>query len=244
MWAVRRYRPNGSVEGAPAFSFDTFDFNAYTAGCEMDYVFMDCENYNSFSLDPNALYIFTQYVSLDKPYNAYNKFIKIMDHTFQNMIPGVEQKVFLNGDEIVPAGNNNYSFSLKKGVNKIQIAIYCPNGLTNRLYHNINFKEATNNVFGFTPMKYVNWSILDCQMVENYNYYTIKNNKLYVKINPGDMIQSELEDMGYFITYYSLREDMANYFNSNNLSFRIMAVLHSSDQNVSPEILNFRITGK
>jgi hypothetical protein len=110
MWAVRRYRPNGSVEGAPAFSFDTFDFNAYTAGCEMDYVFMDCENYNSFSLDPNALYIFTQYVSLDKPYNAYNKFIKIMDHTFQNMIPGVEQKVFLNGAEIVPAGNNNYSF--------------------------------------------------------------------------------------------------------------------------------------
>ena len=46
------------------------------------------------------------------------------------------------------------------------------------------------------------------------------------------------------MSYYSLREDMAYYFSNNKLSFRIMAVLHSNDKNVSPEIINFRVTGR
>ena len=58
------------------------------------------------------------------------------------------------------------------------------------------------------------------------------------------VIKSQIEDMGYFMSYYSLKEDMAYYFSNNKISFRIMAVLHSNDKNVSPEIINFRITGK
>ena len=79
---------------------------------------------------------------------------------------------------------------------------------------------------------------------ETYSYYTIKNNYVYVKCNPDDMIKSNLEDMGYFMTYSALRSDMTGYFEDNHIKFRIMAVLTSNDKNVSPELVNFRITGK
>ena len=58
------------------------------------------------------------------------------------------------------------------------------------------------------------------------------------------MIKSDIEDMGYFISYYCLKEDMIDYFENNHIKFRIMAVLTSNDRNVSPELINFRITGK
>ena len=79
---------------------------------------------------------------------------------------------------------------------------------------------------------------------ETYQYYTIKDNYIYVKCNPDDMIKSDLNDMGYFVSYYCLREDMAGYFHVNHIKFRIMAVLTSNNANVSPELVNFRITGR
>ena len=93
-------------------------------------------------------------------------------------------------------------------------------------------------------MKYINWYVLDKQMEPNYKYYTIKDNYICVKCTPEDMIKSEIEDMGYFMSYYSLKEDMTYYFSNNKIAFRIMAILHSKDKNVSPEIIDFRITGR
>lgn len=251
MWSVIRYQKEDDQEYDESFTFDSFDFTKYTDECVANQLFMDCENYTSFRLHPNTLYVFTQYVSLEQPANVYDKFIRVMDTASANVIRDTQQKVFINGLEVSKTGNddeNFYSFALKKGVNKIQFVIYAPaiaGANTQRwLYHNINFKEVTNNVFAFPPMKYINWYVLDKQMKPNYNYYTIKNNYVCVKCTPEDMIKSQTEDMGYFMSYYSLREDMTYYFSNNKLSFRIMAVLHSNDKNVSPEIINFRITGK
>ena len=61
---------------------------------------------------------------------------------------------------------------------------------------------------------------------ETYQHYTIKDGYIYVKCNPDDMIKSDLEDMGYFISYYCLREDMTNYFEDNHIKFRIMACIN------------------
>jgi len=58
------------------------------------------------------------------------------------------------------------------------------------------------------------------------------------------MIYSINNDMGFFISYYGLKQNMQQYFKSNKLRFRIMAVLTTNSKNVSPSILNFRITGK
>lgn len=251
MWSVIQYQKKNGQEYDESFNFNSFDFTKYTDECVANQLFMDCENYTSFKLYPNTLYVFTQYISLEQSANVYNKYIRVMDTASANVIKDTQQKVFVNGLEVSKTGNENenfYSFALKKGINKVQIVIYAPAtagaGTERWLYHNINFKEITNNVFAFPPMKYINWYVLDKQMEPNYKYYTIKDNYICVKCTPEDMIKSEIEDMGYFMSYYSLREDMAYYFSNNKLSFRIMAVLHSNDKNVSPEIINFRITGR
>ena len=93
-------------------------------------------------------------------------------------------------------------------------------------------------------MKYTNNTVLDKMIGDNYEYYTIKNNCIYVKCDPNDMIYSNLEDMGYFITYSCIREDMAGYFKDNHIKFRIMAVLSSNNKNLSPKLIDFRITGR
>jgi hypothetical protein len=246
MWSVKRYNHKNGDAIENGFSLRTGDFSDHVNDCNMTQMFMDCENYNEFNIQTNTLYIMTQFVSLEKAMNLSNRFIKVMDTDCKIDAKNAEIRVFLNGYEAVAADNKKYSFALRKGVNKIQIAIYVPdnNATIKRLYHNINFKELTNDVFGFVPMKYTSNTILDKTIGETYQYYTIKDDYIYVKCNPDDMIKSDLEDMGYFVTYYSLREDMTDYFEDNHIKFRIMAVLTSNDKNVSPELINFRLTGK
>ena len=245
MWSVKRYnREEGDLDDG--FSLVASDLTDMTSQSTVTTLFMDCDNYDKFPIRSNVLYIFTQFIDLDKAKNLYNTFIKVVDKESYTEITGQEIRVFLNGTEIVSSKTDKYSFGLRKGVNKIQIAIYVSSTNDNEfcLYHNINFKALTNNVFACVPMKYTTNTILEKMAGDTYEYYTIKDNYIYVKNNPLDMISSDLDDMGYFISYYTLKEDMAGYFKDNHIKFRIMAILTSNDKNVSPEILNFRLTGK
>ena len=252
MWHVKRYNRIEGDSDDDGFSINTGDFSTHIAKCTMTNLFMDCENYDHFEIDTNTLYIMTQYISLEESKNTINHFMRVIDNIKttdnENAINDVksEIRIFLNGYEVTATENGSYSFAMRKGVNKIQIALYCPNdnAKTCLLYHNFNFKELTNDIFGCTPMRYTSNKILEKTIGETYSYYTIKNNYVYVKCNPDDMIKSDLEDMGYFMTYSALRSDMTGYFEDNHIKFRIMAVLTSNDKNVSPELVNFRITGK
>lgn len=253
MWSVKRYNRTVGDSNDDRFNLESGDFSDYISEClPPTQLFMDCENYDGFQIQSNVLYIFTQYVSLDKSANSYKHFIKVISKvkTDDDYDASVEKhseiRIFLNGYEVTADDNNLYSFGMRKGVNKIQIALYCDSNTADvdYLYHNMNFKDLTNDVFGFTPMKYTSNMILDKMAGETYNYYTIKNNWIYVKCNPDEMIKSDIEDMGYFATYSVLRSDMKNYFEDNHIKFRIMAVLTSNDKNVSPEFTSFRITGK
>lgn len=246
MWSVKRYNRKDGDSGDDAFTLATGDFSNHIAKCNMTQLFMDCDNYDTFDIQTNVLYIMTQFVSLEQAKNLFNKFIRVTDTDCKDDIEDAEIRVFLNGYEVTTGNNKQYSFALRKGVNKIQIAIYCNSNTATvkRLYHNLNFKELTNDVFGFVPMRYTNNTTLDKLHDDTYQYYTIKDGYIYVKCNPDDMIKSSINDMGYFISYYCLREDMIGYFEDNHIKFRIMAVLTSNDRNVSPELINFRITGK
>ena len=246
MWSVIRYnRKEG--DSNDGFSINgSSDFTEYKDKCNKTQLFMDCEAYDSFRIQSNVMYVFTQFIDLEHADSLYNSFLKVMDSTCKVQYTGAEFRIFLNGYEVTAGDDNLYSFGLRKGVNKIQIVLYCPsNTATDRLlYHNLNFKTLTNNVFGFVPMRYTSNAIMDKVVGKTYQYYTIRDNKIYVKCNPGDLINSRLEDMGYFITYSALREDLTGYFKDNHLTFRIMAVLNSKDRNVSPRILSYRLTGR
>ena len=246
MWSVKRYNHKNGDSQDNNFSLDSGDFSQHIADCNMTQLFMDCENYDSFNLQANTLYIFTQYVSLEQSANLFDNFIRVTDTDCKTDIGDNNIRVFLNGYEVTPTNQNKFSFALRKGVNKIQIAIYVKSttATVKRLYHNLNFKSLTNNVFACTPMRYTSNTILDKMVGASYEYYTIKDDCIYVKCDPNDMIKSDIEDMGYFATYFCLREDLRYYFSDSRIKFRIMAVLHSNDRNVSPELLNFRITGR
>lgn len=246
MWSVKRYTYESEKYNDDGFTLATGDFSEHVSKCNMAQLFMDCENYDSFDIRTNTLYIMTQFISLEQSMNLFDKFIRITDTDYKTDVEGTEIRIFLNGYEVTAANNKQYSFALRKGINKIQIAIYCNSdtATTKRLYHNLNFKSLTDDVFGFVPMKYTNNITLDKLSGDTYQYYTIKDDTIYVKCNPDDMIKSDLNDMGYFISYHCLREDMIDYFEDNHIKFRIMAVLTSNDRNVSPELINFRITGK
>lgn len=251
MWSVMEYQKTSGQEYDETFKFKSFDFTEYTDQCVAIQDFIDCEQYTSYTLNPNTLYVFTQYVNCPESKYLYNRYIRVMDSAAANVLDDTEQKVFVNGLEVSKTGEkgeNFYSFALKKGVNKIQIVIYAPSkngaGVSRWLYHNINFKEVTNDVFAFPPMKYTHWYTLDKHMTENYRYYTIKDDYICVKCNPEYMVKSNTEDMGYFVKYFALKNDMRYFFKTNTLKFRIMAILHSNNPELSPELLNFRITGK
>ena len=245
MWSVNRY--NRKVgDSNDGFSLVTGDFSDHVEICDKTQMFMDCDNYDGFNIQSNVLYIMTQYISLEQSMHLYDNFIKIMDADCKVEYDKAEIRVFLNGYEVTAGDNHKYSFALRKGVNKIQIAIYVPSDTATirRLYHNLNFKALTNDVFACVPMKYTSNTILDKVVGSTYQYYTVRSDEIYIKCDPHDMVQSELEDMGYFITYSCLREDMIDYFEDNHIKFRIMAILNSNDKNVSPKLINFRITGR
>jgi hypothetical protein len=247
MWSVQRYnRKDGDYDDG--FDLKETDITEFIKKCNKTQLFMDCENYSDFELMSNVLYIFTQYVDCPNTVGTYDKFIKIISNSDVQDDSNIKSciRLFVNGYEQVAGNNNLYGINLKKGVNKIQMAIYCPASyvLTRFLYHNLNFKEMTNNVFAFKPMQYTNINMLQKSLAENYEYFTIKDNTIYVNTDPKDLIKSPKNDMGYFITYYGLKQNMQQYFKTNKMKFRIMAVLTSKSKNLSPSILNFRITGK
>lgn len=246
MWHVARYNRIEGDSNQDNFSLNTCDFSSFASICNKTDMFMDCENYDTFKIQSNVLYIFTQYVYLESTQTIFNTFIKIMDSECQAQYSYAEIRIFVNGYEIGTSENDLYSFSLKKGTNKIQIAIYNPMNTATlcTLFHNLNFKVLTNDVFALPKMKYTSNTVMDRVLGENYQYYTIRNNTIYVKCNPEDLINSGLEDMGYFIKYSCLKPELADYFSDNHITFRIMAILNSEDKNVSPKLLNFRITGK
>lgn len=239
MWDVKRYN------NAPAgFSIISGDITNYVNNSPVVQMFMDCEKYTDFEIKTNTLYIFTQYVSLNKAEIMNGRSLMVVNKN--KRVSTAEIKIFVNGYETSKYNNNLYSFMLRKGVNKIQIAIFCPseNAITHTLKHNINMKSLTNDVFAMTPMKYANNAMLSAMPNDSYKYYTIKDHCIYVKPDPRDMARSYLTDMPYFIKFSSLKQDLNDLFKDGKFTFRLMAVFNSDDNNTSPRLNNIRITGR
>jgi hypothetical protein len=250
MWSVKRYnRRTGDYDDG--FNLKNDDVTEFIKNCTCSQFFMDCENYDSFEINSNTLYLFTQYVNVPEQTSIYDKSISIVNRvesnqSSSNRIVSSIVRLFVNGYEQITGNNGLYSINLKKGTNKIQMAVYTATShvVTRLLHHNLNFKEVTNDVFAFKPMKYTNINMLKKSLEPTYEYYTIKDNTIYVNVDPSNMIRSVNNDMGYFINYYCLKDNMQRYFYNNKLRFRIMAILSSKSRNISPSILNLRITGK
>ena len=63
-------------------------------------------------------------------------------------------------------------------------------------------------------------------------------------INELNDIKTELLQINCYGKPLKWAEIRADYFDEDKLSFRIMAILNSDNENVSPRISSFRITGR
>lgn len=233
MWLVERYDNKQPITSN--LNLANFDLTEYRKNCDIATLFMDCENYDQFTIDSDKLYVFTQLIKLDQSVDVKNIVFSVSsDSTFQ-------MRLFVNGYEISKV-NDSYSFQVKGGVSKIQFILYSIKGGT--LIHNLNMKQFTNNVFAMSRMKFLNDGALTRSIDNPLKYYTIKNGFVCIKIDPQDLIKSKIEDMGFLVSYSAIKDKFKNYFKENKMGFRIMAVLNSNDINLSPKILNFKVSGK
>lgn len=236
MWNVIKYNP--TIDNWVP-NIKDLDLTEYAEKCTKTQLFMDCENYSGFTIEADKLYVFNQLVKLEENKSLQDIFISIIDPIeLKNVESAI--RIFVNGYEINPV-NNKFSFSLKKGISKIQFVLYTPMG--GKLYHNFNAKQMTDNVFAFGNMKYLNDGAIEKQK-EEYKYYTIKNGYICTNSNPEDIIKSDLDDMAYYIAYNAVKNDLKQYFKDDKLKIRIMAVLTSMTDDLSPSLINYRIMGK
>lgn len=161
-----------------------------------------------------------------------------------------------------------YNVGLKAGRNKVQIVLFTTaapisfDGLYTRIEHNFNFKEKTSDIFITPQMKLIDINALRHKVeVGSNKFYAIdEENFVVVKSNPLTILSSikPAEPLGdfeycerkirYLLKYKYLSPNVYNLVkmvnNTPNLKFRIMAILLSSEESVSPQILNYRIIGQ
>jgi hypothetical protein len=106
MWHISRYNRKEGDSNADNFSLNSCDFSSFVSKCNKTDMFMDCENYDTFKIHTNVLYVFTQYVSLDQTKNIFNTFIKVMDNECKVKYDLCEIRIFINGYEIGTGEND------------------------------------------------------------------------------------------------------------------------------------------
>lgn len=241
---------------------DSEDINNYDPTIEdyTDYYvkrksLIDTEEY-SFEIRNGYSHLMTQYIYTDNVGYVYNKFIKPLNNGDKKF----NCKVYLNNAQIKEV-DGKYNFTLRKGKNVVHILMYvnCTdrNEFT-KITHNFNFKEHTFNVFADRPMKYINDKTLMEDIIENNNkYYSVYNNKIIVKedmrmVNEHIKLPLQATSINYknnsryLVTYKSISNIKAKQYlvNKEKTRIRVLAILLSNNESLSPKINNFRLVGE
>lgn len=231
---------------------------------------IDNEEYR-LTMKNGMMHVLTQYVFSERETILSSKYIKYISTNGPSDIK-LQCKIYINNIEILPSdySNNtyNYNLRLRQGKNKVQIIMF-PNTKdknyelsTIQVDHNINFKECTFDIFTAPQMKLTSIQSLRYKILQsNDKFYAIdEEGYIVVKYNPltifntivptGAMttIQEEERQMRYLLKYKTLSQKGAKKVTFKNgipnVKFRVMATLLSSKEDVSPQILSYRIIGQ
>lgn len=231
------------------------DINDYTDYYIQRKSLVDTEEYE-FDLRNGKLHILTQYVLCEKDYYIKNKKVTCKKLTGTKF----NTNVYVNNTEINKI-NDNYSFTLKKGLNVIYMLVFINDNEAiqySSISHNFNFKEYTFNVFAGKPMKYINPKQLKSNNLKKDNiYYSIDNEILFVKddislINEHIIFPNNRSDINFknnsrFLLKFKILNPSKNKYVStltNSTTVRVMANLKSNDKSYSPQLNNFRILAR
>jgi hypothetical protein len=175
----------------------------------------------------------SQYVYCSKETYETGKFIKCDDSY------PVSCRIFQNNNEVNPL-ENSYNFKFKKGKNKVVVLIFVPAASTvdtqinHRITHNLNFKNSSFSIFAEPPLSYISEEALALKKeLTSLKYYSIdKDNNIILKDKDNKLNQ---------IKYLAAYEYGDNLDFSSSKKLRIMGVLSSLSEDVSPKIDNISL---
>lgn len=241
MWKAEYISLRKAAHYKPTFS----DYNLTNF---ISSTYIDCEQYN-LNINAGTLLCLTQYVYCSSPTNLSNKIMN-----FLNPTADIGFTIYVNNKK-VSLLNGKYTLMFKQGKNKVNILVYC-HGTSDTdtaqysFNHNINLKQCGFNVFGESPMQYVNkYNLLNRTYDNNVNYFTVDSGNLLVKHNPlMNTISDDDTGIKYLLTYKYLNKSSNNNIMYDGINpfiyVRIMASLHSDITDISPKINSITLTGE
>jgi hypothetical protein len=195
--------------------------------------FIDCEVYNH-DVKAKELTVYTQYVVCDKDVSI----------TQRKISGNVKHSIYVNNIAVQDI-DGKYSINLVKGTNKVQICVYSDSDTS--IVHNINLKNASFDIYCKLGLKQVTeHNLIYNTKADDLNFFALdsegyiivkydpKKAGLCLNINNDDLIR-------YVVNYKYIPNDILNLYPDKTLKIRLMATLASSYEDISPQIINYRI---
>lgn len=193
----------------------------------VSYEYIDCDKY-SLDITAGTMQVLTQYIVCDKPYVVSQK-----------KITGTIKRALYVNNIKVPEANGEYSLYLNQGTNKIQVLVFSDTDAS--FSHNFNLTMISFDVYAGNPLRHVSEYTLRYKTPPNDSTSFAISDKGYiiVKTDPKSNVINKTgnnDKLKYLVNYKYVPEGYGDKF-----SFRLMAVLTSSTDDLSPQILSYRI---
>ena len=112
--------------------------------------------------------------------------------------------------------------------------------------HNINLKTVSFDIFAKPKMKQITkHNLYNNTKPGDLNSFAVDGDQIKVKFNPAD---TELYDtltagdgVRFLIDYKYITQDVLNQYPERKVKIRVMATLSSYIDDVSPQIMNYRL---
>ncbi len=195
--------------------------------------FYDCEIYD-LNVKAGELNVYTQYVICGQDVSISHR----------KIIGSVKHSIYVNNIVVQPI-DGKYTINLVKGINKVQMCIYSYSDTT--VSHNINMKNASFDIYCRLALRQVTeHNLISNIKDEDLNFFAVdsegyiivkydpKKAGLCYNINNDDLIR-------YVVEYKYIPNDVLTAYPDNTLKIRVMATLTSSYDDISPQIMNYRI---
>lgn len=239
MWYAEKLKNIGGFDYSPTLS-------SYDASKITEKRVIDTEQH-TFSLVSRDMEVLTQYV-----YVKEDSIVEFSEALATENKEKFHDVLYLNGMKI-EKDRGMFAIPLKKGINKIIYLLYLESGANQEEYGTIittkiNFREITDDIYGFPEMKYINpYALKNPSLGENYRYYSIENGNVLVKHNPLKQKNLSGEEMRYYISYKYLTKDSPYIFQGKkNLytKIKIKALLASDSTDFSPKITSYQLSSE
>lgn len=195
----------------------------------------------SLAVSSDELHILTQYVYANQ--DAQINGCGLVASTDQ--LNQLSQRVFVNGTEVL-SHQSQTTVRLRKGFNKVQIAIALKQGDRSEVLINYPLKDSGRETYALKPLKEVPLAQLRT-MSTDYSCYAIYNRTIIVNHPPKNLTTSRGPagiPSDYVQPYrvdYQVNHDKTKSFTNTDTTLRVMAVLSTNHSDFAPILSDYQL---